>query len=59
MLAPTRIVHDTVLADVRGLLHVWPQLAGYPDRLAALLRVDERAVRQALEVLEVEGQVLS
>jgi len=59
MLAPTPIVHDTVLADVRGLLHIWPQLVAYPSRLAALLRVDEHAVQHALEALEVEGEVLS
>jgi len=59
MLAPTHIVHETVLADVRGLLHVWPQLVAYPGRLAALLEVDEYAVHDALEALEVEGEVLS
>ena len=59
MLAPTPTVHDTVLADVRGLLHIWPQLVAYPSRLAALLRVDEHAVQHALEALEVEGEVLS
>jgi hypothetical protein len=61
MLAPTPIVHDppSLLGDVRGLLHVWPQLVAYPSRLAALLRVDEHAVQQALEALEVDGEVLS
>jgi hypothetical protein len=59
MLAPTPIVHETVLADVRGLLHVWPQLVAYLGRLAALLGVDEYAVHDALEALEVEGEVLS
>jgi hypothetical protein len=59
MIAPTPIVHDTVLADVRGLLHVWPELAAYPSRLAALLGVDEYAVHDALEALEVEGEILS
>jgi hypothetical protein len=59
MLAPTAIVHDSVLADVRGLLHVWPQLVAYPDRLAALLRVEEHAVQHALEAREVDGEVLS
>jgi hypothetical protein len=59
MLAPTPIVHETVLADVRGLLHVWPQLVAYPSRLAALLGVDEHAVQHALEALEVDGEVLS
>jgi hypothetical protein len=59
MLAPTPIVHETVLADVRGLLHVWPQLVAYPSRLAALIGVDEHAVHDALEALEVDGEVLS
>ena len=59
MLAPTAIVHESVLADVRGLLHVWPQLVAYPGSLAALLEVDEYAVHDALEALEVEGEVLS
>ena len=59
MLAPTTILHDTVLADVRGLLHVWPELAAYPERLAALLGADEHTVRHALEALEVDGEVLS
>jgi len=48
-----------LLADVRGLLHVWPQLDAYPERLAALLGVDECAVRHALETLEVDGEVLA
>jgi hypothetical protein len=61
MLAPTPIVHDppSLLGNVRGLLHVWPQLVAYPGRLAALLGVDEYAVHDALEALEVEGEVLS
>jgi hypothetical protein len=59
MLAPTAIVHDSVLADVRSLLHVWPRLVAYPERLAALLGVDEYAVRRALEALEVDEEVLS
>jgi len=48
-----------LLADVRGLLHVWRQLDAYPERLAALLRVDEYAVRHALEALEVDDEVLA
>jgi hypothetical protein len=59
MLAPTPILHESVLPDVRGLLHVWPQLVAYPGRLAALLQVDEDAVHDALEALEIEGEVLS
>jgi len=59
MLAPAPIVHDSVLADVRGLLHVWPLLVAFPERLAALLGVDEYAVRRALEALQVEDEVLA
>ena len=59
MIRATPIVHDTVLADVRSLLHVWPRLVAYPERLAALLGVDEYAVRRALEALEVDEEVLA
>ena len=59
MLAPTDIVHDTILADVRALLHVRLHLVAYPERLATLLGVDEYVVRCALEALQVEDEVLS
>jgi hypothetical protein len=49
----------SLLADVRGLLHVQPQLEHYPERLAALLRVDEYAVRDVLEALKVADEVLA
>jgi hypothetical protein len=62
MIAPNPVYTNdqpSLLADVRGLLHVWPQLDAYPERLAALLRVDEYAVRHALEALEVDDEVLA
>jgi hypothetical protein len=59
MLAPTHSVHDTVLADLRALLHVWPVLVAYPERLAKLLGVNEYVVQYSLEALKVEGEVLA
>ena len=55
MLAPNPIVHDppTLLADIRMLLSPSPELADYPERLAALLGADARDVRAVLEVLEI------
>jgi hypothetical protein len=49
----------SLLADVRALLHVWPRLDAYPGRLAALLGVDEYAVRDVLEALKIEDEVLA
>ena len=61
MLAPDPIVHNPpcLLADVRVLLSVRPVFAEYPGTLAALLGADEYDVLAALEVLAVEGEILS
>lgn len=61
MLAPAPIVHDPtcLLAEVRSLLSLQPALHGCPERVAALLGVDEHVVRTVLEVLEVDGEVLA
>ena len=59
MIAPESVYTNdpsSLLADVRALLHVWPWLDAYPERLAALLGVDEDAVRRALEALKVEAR---
>jgi hypothetical protein len=48
-----------LLPEVGFLLNGCPELAGYPERLAAELEAAEQAVRACLEVLEVEGVVLA
>ena len=57
MLAPNTIVHDppSLLGDVRQALSMWPALADFPARIAERLEADERAVRECLEVLYLEG----
>jgi hypothetical protein len=57
MLAPTPIVHDppALLGDVRFALSLRPVLADFPARLAKYLEADDRAVRECLEVLYLEG----
>jgi hypothetical protein len=40
-------------------MNLCPELAGYPERLAAELGAEEQAVRVCLEALEVEGEVLA
>jgi hypothetical protein len=59
MLAPTPIVHDppSLLGDVRQALSLRPVLADFPARLAAHLEADERAVRECLEALYLEGRL--
>jgi hypothetical protein len=61
-LAPASLYRNdppSLLADVRGLLHARPQIVHYPERLAVLLGVDEYAVRDVLEALEIENEVLA
>jgi hypothetical protein len=56
MCAPTQIVHDRyVLADVRLMLSLWPDLTYFPGRLAELVGADEHDVQAALEALEIDG----
>jgi hypothetical protein len=54
-------MHDPhcLLADVRQALSIRPTLVDYPDRLAALLKVDEHDVVLILEALKVDGEVLA
>ncbi len=61
MLAPPNrsIPEPELLPDVRLLMNLCPELAGYPERLAAELGAEEQAVRVCLEALEVEGEVLA
>jgi len=61
MIAPPRIIHDPpcLLADVRELLSTRPALVDHHARLAALLVVEEHEVWIVLEVLSVDGEVLS
>lgn len=60
MLAPTPILHDPdcLVADVRRVLSLRPCLADYPERVAALLGIEEHDVLAAYEALEVEGELL-
>jgi hypothetical protein len=48
-----------LLPEVRFLLNGCPELASYPELLAAELEAAEQAVRACLEALEVEGEVLA
>lgn len=59
---PLRIVHDppALLGDLRLVLSLRPELAGYPRRLAEYLEADEQAVRECLEPLRDErGEILA
>jgi len=49
----------TLLGDVRRALSFYPEAVAHPRRLADHLGADERAVRECLEVLRVEGEVLA
>jgi hypothetical protein len=53
------IPEPDLFPDVRVLLNRRPELASYPERLAAELEAAEQAVRVCLEALEVEGEVLA
>jgi hypothetical protein len=62
MLAPlNRIISEAdLLPDIRFLLNWRPELADHPERLAALLRVDECEILACLEALRDErGEVLA
>ena len=61
MLAPPNrsIPEPELLPDVRLLMNLCPELAGYPERLAAELEAEEQDVGACLEALEVEGEVLA
>ena len=53
------IPEPELLPDVRFLLSWHPELADYPEHVAAELKVEEQAVQACLEALEVEGEVLA
>jgi hypothetical protein len=56
MIAPLQIIPEPdLLPGGRLLLSWYPELAGYPERLAEELEVEEHDVRACLEVLELEG----
>jgi hypothetical protein len=59
MLAPLRriIPEPELLPDVRFLLNWHPELADYPERLAAELEVQENSVRVCLEALYLERRL--
>ena len=61
MLAPNPIVHDppSLLADVRLMVRLTPNLIDYPKALAVVLKADEHDIEVVLEVLTVEGEVLA
>jgi hypothetical protein len=61
MLAPTPIVHDppSLLGDVRQALSLRPELAAYPRRLVEHLEAEEQPVRECLDALRIEGEVLT
>jgi hypothetical protein len=62
MIAPITVYTDdppSLLGDVRQALSLRPILVDYPTRLAELLKADERAIRECLEALRVEGEVLA
>ncbi len=61
MLAPVTILHDapTLLGDLRLALSLRPELADFPRSLAEHLEADERDLRECLDALRVEGEVLA
>jgi hypothetical protein len=61
MLAPlNRIIREAdLLPDIRFLLNRRPELVDHPERLSALLRVDECEVLVCLQSLTVEDEVLA
>jgi hypothetical protein len=51
-----QIIPETeLLPDVRLLLSSCPEFAAHPERLAAMLEVEENSVRACLEALYLEG----
>jgi hypothetical protein len=61
MLAPLKrsIPEPELLPDVRLMLSCRPELADYPERLAAELEGEVSGVRACLDALQVDGEVLA
>ena len=60
-LSPANIVHDpsALLGDLRLALSLRPELADFPRSFAEHLEADERDVRECLDALRVEDEVLA
>jgi len=62
-LSPTHSISEpnppALLGDLRLALSLRPELADFPRSLAEYLEADEQDVRECLDALRVEGEVLA